>query len=643
MKMRIIGAIAVAIVVSAILPAAAIAAPQVSIYTDKQSYQAGETIEVSLSGQNEGEGMSVDVYVGLLTPDGGLWTLGELAWTQGIWPWVRDIYLSSGFNMGRTASFSFPLPCEAPPIDQPGEFAFMAALMHSGTFDFASAMSAAPFEVVQVPRDYYVDAELGDDASDGSQEAPWRTITHALDTTVAFNLSPVTVHVSAGTYSASTNGETFPLNMRSFLSLVGERADATILDAHGASSSVICFSRVHDSTIEGFTITGGDSDCGGGIYCFGSSPTIRHNTITGNSAYNGGGIYCHGGWPTLGSATVSDNIISGNSASNGGGIYCDGGSPTVSDNVISDNSAYGAHGGGGIQRSSGRPTIQNNMIEGNSAYMYGGGIGCYRTEWAVIAGNTLRSNSGDSGGGVGSYFAMVSIFDNSISHNSGRYGGGIHHNLGWVEISNNAISGNWAGSCGGGIVCVTTANVFVRNNQLVGNSTGGAGGGICCNWADAISNNLIAHNIAGKDGGGIYCEYPTMFENNTISGNAAGGLGGGLYSWSDTPSNIIDSIVWNNGDDLYNCTATFCCIEDPEEGQGNIHDDPMFVPGPYGDLYLQPQSPCINAGSRSAEDAGLSGMTTQEDGTPDTGTVDMGVHYQIPSRQLMRTSLEFQE
>jgi len=79
-----------------------------------------------------------------------------------------------------------------------------------------------------------------------------------------------------------------------------------------------------------------------------------------------------------------------------------------------------------------------------------------------------------------------------------------------------------------------------------------------------------------------------------------------------------------------NCSATYCCIEDDDGGEGIIHDDPMFVSGPLGNFYLHPLSPCIDAGSRTAEEAGLSNRTTQADGTPDTGIVDMGYHYPLP-------------
>jgi len=52
MRRHIFGSIGVLIVLLAIVPSLAIAAPQVFIYTDKGSYQAPETIELSLGGEN---------------------------------------------------------------------------------------------------------------------------------------------------------------------------------------------------------------------------------------------------------------------------------------------------------------------------------------------------------------------------------------------------------------------------------------------------------------------------------------------------------------------------------------------------------------------------------------------------------------
>jgi len=47
-------------------------------------------------------------------------------------------------------------------------------------------------------------------------------------------------------------------------------------------------------------------------------------------------------------------------------------------------------------------------------------------------------------------------------------------------------------------------------------------------------------------------------------------------------------------------------------------------------LLLLGLDPRLAAGSQSAEEAGLSDRTTQADGVPDTGVVDMGTHYPLP-------------
>jgi parallel beta-helix repeat protein len=72
---------------------------------------------------------------------------------------------------------------------------------------------------------------------------------------------------------------------------------STILDGN-RQGSVITFASGEDSSsvIRGFTITGGYSTDGGGIFCYGSSPIIVENFLVENDTYGGygggGGIYC---------------------------------------------------------------------------------------------------------------------------------------------------------------------------------------------------------------------------------------------------------------------------------------------------------------------------------------------------------------
>ncbi|MCD6326171.1 hypothetical protein J7M28_01250 [bacterium] len=65
------------ILVMGALPIAANARPSINIHTDRPVYDSGDVLEVSLSGENLVETMWVDVYVGLLTPSGELWTMGD--------------------------------------------------------------------------------------------------------------------------------------------------------------------------------------------------------------------------------------------------------------------------------------------------------------------------------------------------------------------------------------------------------------------------------------------------------------------------------------------------------------------------------------------------------------------------------------
>jgi predicted outer membrane repeat protein/parallel beta-helix repeat protein len=250
----------------------------------------------------------------------------------------------------------------------------------------------------------------------------------------------------------------------------------------------------------------------------------------------------------------------------------------------------------------------------------------------VIQNNWVQGNWANYGGGIYSLFGSPAIRNNMIKENAAKSGGAIYCTTTIVPafptIEGNIIEGNVAEN-GGGIYC-DDISPSIQSNTIRGNAAQDGAGIHCCRSSSpTVQNNIIEQNTAHY-GGAIYCcscSCPGI-HNNTISANKADD-GGGIYCSSSSPT-ITDCIVWSNGEDLSGCSAEYCCIEDPDEGEGNIHEDPMFVPGPFGHYYLDRQSPCIEAGSRSAEDAGLSGMTTQTDGTPDTGRVDMGCHYPIP-------------
>jgi len=127
------------------------------------------------------------------------------------------------------------------------------------------------------------------------------------------------------------------------------------------------------SVIRDNVISSNSCDLGGGIYCTHSGPLIQSNLIIGNSGLEGGGVHCNYCWSSYG-LTIDGNTITANSASyGGGGIFCWGSEPTISSNVICRNSA--ANDGGGIY-CDGSSTVRNNTLYGNSAGDYGGGLFC---------------------------------------------------------------------------------------------------------------------------------------------------------------------------------------------------------------------------------------------------------------------------
>jgi outer membrane protein assembly factor BamB len=285
---------------------------------------------------------------------------------------------------------------------------------------------------------------------------------------------------------------------------------------------------------------------------------------------------------------------------------------TIDANVVIDGltitHGYGGPACGGIyiQNGSNAPLIRNCDITDNNCISEGGGIGSAVSSAPIIIGCKIRGNR------------------------AGRYGGGIY--CGPARIIDCNISGNSAGSGGG--VCPYGPTKITRS-VIAGNIASGSylqyGGGIYVNSFDVdINNSIVAGNFAQANGGGIYIGSSggvTML-NCTVAGNSAVGLGGGVYR----PGGIkfLHSIFWDNNDSTGVTTSAqicpfplspvpiliFCCIQDFENKfggaiNGNINDDPMFVRNPndgndgwgvggnddYGDLHLQPGSPCIDKGA----------------------------------------------
>ena len=237
----------------------------------------------------------------------------------------------------------------------------------------------------------------------------------------------------------------------------------TVIDGN-QNGPVIEFSGGEDSTscLIGFTITNGNADFGGGIYCINSSPTIIKNYIYQNVAiYRGGGIYLKLSCANI----ISNNIYNNTSDLEGGGIYCyNNSSPIIKNTKIYSNTSN-KYGGGIFCFNESYPIIRNTIINNNFALLNGGGIGCNLNSGPFIINTVIYNNSTENnGGGICCWdFSTPIIINSIISDNIGNYGIYVSSNSS-STITYSCFWNNEGGNfynCSGGIGTIELNPQFV--------------------------------------------------------------------------------------------------------------------------------------------------------------------------------------
>ena len=440
---------------------------------------------------------------------------------------------------------------------------------------YASPIINFNFDILHSIADSLINTDVfvsvdGDDANSGiTPEFPFKTIRHALERIYADSLNINTIHLAPGVYSNSTNGETLPIYWSNNVNLSGNSEEVTILDAEN-TSIIMEFILVTNAMISNISLTNGNSDYGGAIYCNQSFPSFENVTITGNDAESGGGIYCNQSFPSFENVTIT-----GNDAESGGGIYCVG-SEMILENVIIENNSATELTGGGIYCEESEIILENAIIDNNFATTYAGGI--YTISSEVIISNSQINNNLCSDG-----------------VDFGR-GGAIYSYTSSFNLNNCDFRYNSANSHAGAVyLCLSSADIDKCN--FIGNSSNGNVGGIYFYKSNHLNiTNSTFYNNSGIDSGAMRfyiqespIDIPVIL--NTISWNnspneilcSADDLTNELMIGYSDFDGGLDAIVTNNN-------ANIIWLE------GNLDTDPLFVDVNNENYHLLQNSECIDSG-----------------------------------------------
>ena len=223
------------------------------------------------------------------------------------------------------------------------------------------------------------------------------------------------VIVAQGIYFENINllGKNIFLSSKYYSTNDWNTVENTIIDGSNFNSVVSYINNENEaSIINGFTIQNGDSNEGGGIYCWYTSPTIRNCIIRNCNSSRGGGLRM------FFSSPIVDNVIFYNNTSSdhfGGAIYAGG-----SESVLSNLTIYSnyANKGGAIYINQSTIDIKYSIFYENNAHE--GGACFIETSEPTFDHCTFYDNGATYGNAIEIYDSSNIHIENSIIWNNGN-------------------------------------------------------------------------------------------------------------------------------------------------------------------------------------------------------------------------------
>jgi hypothetical protein len=277
------------------------------------------------------------------------------------------------------------------------------------------------------------------------------------------------------------------------------------------------------SSIDGFSITGGDA--GGGIFVNGWAHNLQiaNNRVFGNAGLYTGGVRV--GQPYLGLGVLGDGGVVAPPAFPLGGAFNYDRNVNIHHNSITTNGMLEANlgspgSGAGVSICSGTDNyrVSYNFICGNFSQGNGGGIGHIGLSQngtisynQILFNQTFNQNSTVSGGGL-DIEGETAILAGTLSLGSGS-----------VAVDSNLILGNFAeAGHGGGIRLQEVNGAEVALNP-----------GLPETWSQVtLTNNMIVNNVAGWSGAGISLQdtVNSVIVNNTVDSNDSLAIVGEVFN-----------------------------------------------------------------------------------------------------------------